>query len=64
MVHKLDYGDEVYFLNDKDALPHMVTGFVLRPQERRVLLSYCGIEVSAYDIEITKDINELLRFNN
>ena len=64
MILKLDYGDEVYFLNDKDKLPYLVTGFVLRQQERKILLSYCGTEVSAYDIEVTKDINELLRFND
>jgi hypothetical protein len=64
MIQKLDYGDEVYFLTDLDALPYMVTGFLNRQDSRMVLLSHCGVEVMAYDIEITKDINELLRFNN
>ena len=59
MTQQLDYGDEVYFITDEDSLAYMVTGFLMRQSSRMVLLSHCGVEVMAYDIEITKDMNKL-----
>lgn len=51
----LDFGDIVYFRNDPDQDEHIVTGFSVRPNGIAYRVSRIGVEISAYDFEITPE---------
>ena len=57
-----ELGETVYLKTDTEQLPHVVTGYVIRPGGTIIYkLSCCGEETNHYDLEITKEQDTLLK---
>ena len=54
----LEFGQTVYFKNDKEQLPYMVIGVQCDPSGLSYRISNCGIEKVVFSIEITTEKTE------
>lgn len=54
-------GEIVYLKTDFEQLPRMVTGILMRPYGLIYHLSNNTIETTHYQIEISKDVDEMIK---
>ena len=52
---ELEFGQTVYFKNDKEQVPYMVIGVQCDPQGIAYRISNCGVEKIVFSIEITTE---------
>lgn len=64
MNTKYNIGDIVFLKTDKEQIPRMITGILIRPYGNIFYLSKGDYETTHYDIEFTSDINELIKLFN
>ncbi|CAL2094838.1 hypothetical protein [Tenacibaculum sp. 190524A02b] len=55
VVTEYEIGETVYFVNDPIQEEFIITGYTVRPYGIIYLLSHCGSEKPAYDIEFSRD---------
>lgn len=56
---KYDIGQVVYFRTDEQQEEYFITGIKIDPGQVSYVLSRNGLEVGAYDFEISKERNKL-----
>lgn len=61
---EIKLGDIVFLKTDKDQSPRICTGIMCRPTGNLYYLSKADFETSHYDIEISLEINELIKLFN
>lgn len=58
------FGDIVYLKTDPDQLERIITGIILRPIGCLYYVQHNTSETVHYDMEMTKEINQLKKFQN
>ncbi len=56
-----DIGDIVFLKTDSEQLPRIITAILMRPNGFLYYLSNSTNETSHYEIEISKEINEIIK---
>jgi hypothetical protein len=64
MNTKYNIGDIVFLKTDKEQVPRMITGILIRPYGYLFYLSKSDLETTHFEIELTSDINELIKLFN
>ena len=59
--NKFDFGQIVYLKTDKEQLPRMVVRFTISKESILYILAQGTGETTHYDIEISEDINVVLK---
>ena len=59
---KYNIGQIVFLKTDSEQLCRMVTGIVIRDNYCLYYLTNCTIETAHYEIEISAEINEIIKF--
>lgn len=62
-MEKKEYklGDIVFLLTDPEQYERIITGIVHRPDGIKYYISHSTEETIHYDIEISKEINEIIK---
>ena len=58
---KYNIGDIVYLKTDQEQKIRMITGILMRLNANLYYLSNCADETLHYEIEISKEINEIFK---
>jgi len=59
--NKFDFGQIVYLKTDKEQLPRMVTRFSISQTAILYVLAQGTIETTHYDVEISEEVNVILK---
>ena len=64
MNTKYNIGDIVFLKTDNQQIPRIVTGILIRPNGYLFYPSKCESETLHYEIEISMEVNQLIKMFN
>jgi len=62
--NKYEFGDSFFFLNDPEQREYTLVGLYINPGKTQLELSHCGDMVTAYEFEVTTELDPVKNLIN